>query len=451
MASAYSKRWIRRRGMPDRRFDVLVIGAGPAGSVAALVLARAGVRVALVDKARFPRDKACGDLVGPRGVQLLSDLAVELPPAATVGDMIVVGPTGRRVRLPCYPSTTYPGYAFASPRASLDAALQEAAVSAGADPFVGRAAEPVFHDTSLHGFVLSSGERLCADVVIGADGASSRVAEVARLVDSTRVLWGFALRAYVDDPVQVPHVVLWEPAAWRGFPGYGWLFPGAGRRANVGLGLGVLSDRRAGARAAQHFDSFLEHLWRLGVLDARLPPSSVRNRLGGWLKLGMVGTTPARGRVLLVGDAAGLVNPLQGEGISQAMRSGRAAAEAVLAGPEAAATRYRAYLVAAFAPYQSVAAPAHAALLPRPRATAALGRVLTAPGVGRVIAGGWSIFWNDLLEGAAPGPARSLASPAARVGRAALAPSRTRRWFTDELAPSPGPPMARYAEGRRPR
>ena len=143
-----------------------------------------------------------------------------------------------------------------------------------------------------------------------------------------------------------------------------------------------------------------------------------------------------------MGDAAGLVNPLQGEGISQAMRSGRAAAEAVLTGPEAAATRYRAYLASAFAPYQSAAAPAHAALLPRPRATAAIGRLLTAPGVGRVVAGGWSIFWNDLLEGAAPGPARSLASTAARVGRVAMAPSRTRRWFTRELAPSPGPPLA---------
>src|SRR3954466_13649894 len=101
--------------MPDRRFDVLVLGAGPAGSVAALVLARGGARVALVDKARFPRAKACGDLVGPRGVQLLSELAIEVPPAATVGDMIVVGPTGRRVHLPCFPGRTYPGYALVSP------------------------------------------------------------------------------------------------------------------------------------------------------------------------------------------------------------------------------------------------------------------------------------------------------------------------------------------------
>lgn len=419
--------------MPERRFDALVIGAGPAGSVTALVLARGGARVALVDKFCFPRDKACGDLVGPRGVQLLKDLGIEVTPGAPVGDMVVVGPTGRRVRLPCYPGTTYPGYALASPRVSLDATLLEAAVAAGAEAFVGRAAEPLFRNSSIDGFVLSSGQCLSAGIVIGADGATSQVAEVAGLVDHTRVLWGFALRAYVDDPVGVPHIALWEPAARRCFPGYGWLFPGVDGRANVGLGLGVLSDRRAAATAARQFDSFLEHLWRLGVLEARVRPALVRKRLGGWLKMGMVGTTPARGRVLLVGDAAGLVNPLQGEGISQAMRSGRAAAEAVLAGPDAAATRYCAYLASVFAPYQSTVAPAHAVLLPRPRATAAVGRLLTAPGVGRVVAGGWSIFWNDLLEGAAPGRARWLASTAARVGRAATAPSRTRRWFADEL------------------
>ena len=73
----------------------LVVGAGPAGSVAALVLARAGVRVALIDKAAFPRDKACGDLIGPRGVQILDDLGIERP-GGRVGDMEVVGPTGRR-------------------------------------------------------------------------------------------------------------------------------------------------------------------------------------------------------------------------------------------------------------------------------------------------------------------------------------------------------------------
>ena len=110
--------------MTDQRFDALVIGAGPAGSIAALVLARAGVRVALVDKAAFPRDKACGDLIGPRGVQLLRDLALDVPEAVRVGDMYVVGPTGKRVRLPATPGRTYPGYGIVVQRSRFDATLQ---------------------------------------------------------------------------------------------------------------------------------------------------------------------------------------------------------------------------------------------------------------------------------------------------------------------------------------
>jgi menaquinone-9 beta-reductase len=417
----------------QQRFDVLVVGAGPAGSVAALVLARGGARVALADKARFPRDKACGDLVGPRGVQLLDDLGVDVPGARPVGDMIVVGPTGRRVRLPCRPGVTYPGHGFAAPRAVLDETLQAAAVSAGAEPVVGRAAEPLVRDGMLAGFELSSGTRLHADVVIGADGATSRVAEVAGLVDPTRVLWGFAVRAYVDDPVTLPHILLWEPDAWRAFPGYGWLFPGVGGRANLGLGLGVRSDRRAGAGAAQRFEAFVGHLRRLGVLETDPSPATLpQGRLGGWLKMGMVGTVPGRRRVLLVGDAAGLVNPLQGEGISQAMGSGRAAAEAVLAGPGDAALRYRQFLRSTYVPYQSITAPAHAALLSRPRAVAAVGRLLTAPGIGRTVAGGWSVFWNDLIDGATPGPPRAMASAGARIGQALTAASRTRGWFARE-------------------
>ena len=149
--------------------------------------------------------------------------------------------------------------------------------------------------------------------------------------------------------------------------------------------------------------------------------------------MGMVGTTPGRGRVLLVGDAAGLVNPLQGEGISQAMGSGRAAAEAVLAGPSDAALRYRRFLGTTYAPYQSITAPAHAALLPRPRAVAAVGRLVTAPGIGRAVAGGWSVFWNDLIDGATPGAPRAVAAAAVRIGQALTAPSRTRDWFAREF------------------
>jgi geranylgeranyl reductase family protein len=433
--------------MSDGRFDVLVVGAGPAGSLAALVLARGGARVALVDKAPFPRDKACGDLVGPRGVQLLHDLAIDIDESPAVGDMVVVGPTGARVQLPCYPGTIYPGFGVVAPRRSLDAALRKAAIVAGAEPFVGRIQEPIMVGPSLDGFTLPGGKRLRADFVIGADGATSHVADVAGLVDRTRVLWGFALRAYLDDPVATPHLVFWEPTPWHAFPGYGWLFPGINGRANVGLGLGLLADRRAASDAQNRFDAFLDHLWKLQILSASPVGSTVRPRLGGWLKLGMIGTTAARDRVLLVGDAAGLVNPLQGEGIAQAMRSGQAAAQAILTDPRNAADRYRSALSTAFTPYQSVATPAHTALLPHPIATAAIQRAITAPRISRIIAGTWSLLWNDLLDGATPRPARTLANATMRLARTVTATTTTRRWFAQELRPQRTPP--RHSRARR--
>src|SRR5450432_2329735 len=185
--------------MTDQRFDVLVIGSGPAGSIAALVLARGGARVALVDKAAFPRDKACGDLIGPRGVQLLHELNLDMPDATRVSDMIVVGPTGNRVRLPAPPGRTYPGHGLVVRRSGFDASLQQAAITAGAEFFDGRVDEPIGIDDRLDGFALSSSTRLRADAIIGADGATSRVAEVAQLVDPARLLWGFAVRTYREE------------------------------------------------------------------------------------------------------------------------------------------------------------------------------------------------------------------------------------------------------------
>lgn len=415
---------------PDR-YDVLVVGSGPAGSIAALVLARGGARVALVDKGAFPRDKACGDLVGPRGVQLLDDLGVVVPGAARVGDMLVVGPR-HAVRLPCRPGRTYPGFALAIPRLRFDALLHDAAVEAGADAYRGRAVGPV-GDGPVDGCVLADGRELRADAVIGADGAVSGVAEWAGLVDPTRVLWGFALRAYADEPVALPQIFFWEPQPWRAFPGYGWAFPGPDGRANIGLGCGVRADRAAGARAARQLPAFLADLVARGVLT-RAPATDGAASLGGWLKLGMVGTRPAAGRVLLVGDAAGLVNPLQGEGIGQAMGSAHAAADALLRSPGRAAAAYRDALATRYAPYEAVTAPVHAAMLARPRAVSAVARTLTGPGVGRALAGGWGVFWNDLLAGAVPGAPRAVAAAAQHGFRAATAAGATARWFRTTFA-----------------
>jgi geranylgeranyl reductase family protein len=412
----------------SRRVDVLVVGAGPAGSIAALVLARAGAVVALLDKADFPRDKACGDFIGPKGLQVLADLGVPEPAGLDVGDMVVVGPNGRRVVLPCFDGLSYPGRARAVTRVEFDDALRAAALDAGAVEVCGRADRPLWSGGALDGFTVDS-DQLHADFIIGADGATSHVAQSAGLVESARVLWGFAVRCYLDQRVVLPAITLWEPTPWHAFPGYGWIFPGPAGVANVGLGLGTLSDRQSGAGAVRLLPAYLDHLVSLGLLD-RAPARPLPRRLGGWLKMGMVGTTPAAGRVLLVGDAAGLVNPLQGEGIAQAMTSGRAAAVAVVDSPGRAATRYRDHLAGAHLPYQRVAAAGHAALVSRPRAVGVVGRALTAPVVGRALAGGWGIFWNELLDGAAPGGARTVAAASTLLARAITAGTDVSRWFT---------------------
>lgn len=411
--------------MASPTVDAVVVGAGPAGSTAALVLARGGARVVLVDKATFARDKACGDLVGPRALALLVSLGLAPPAGREVGEMMVVGPTGRRVLLPARAGRTYPDHGVAVTRLRFDAWLRGAAIAAGAEPVTGRVAAVRAGTVEL-----DDGRRLAADVVVGADGATSAVAVAAGLVDPGAVLWGFAQRAYVAQDVDRPIIALWDEAPGHGFPGYGWLFPGEAGAANVGLGLGLRADRTAASRAVACFDAFCDHLRRLGLLSA---PVEGR-RLGGWLKMGMVGTVAARGRIFLVGDAAGLVNPLQGEGIAPAMTSAAAAAAAILAGPGAAAARYRHHLAAGPGRYASVAAPVHAAAITgSPQRVAFLGRALTLPGVGAAIAAPWALTWNDLLDGAPPGPATLASRLVLGIGRAATVRSRVRRRLASDL------------------
>ncbi len=402
-------------------FDVAVVGAGPAGSVAALVLARGGARVALVDRAGFPRDKACGDLIGPRGVQVLLDLDLDVTGVPRLGDMAVIGPTGSRVVLPARPGRDYPGYALAVARTRFDAMLRDAALDAGASPV---AARVVGCDPAAPSVRLDDGSELRAGVVIGADGALSTVADGAALCDASRSLWGFALRFYADDDVDLPTIVFWDESSGRGLPGYGWVFPGESGGVNVGLGVGTGAQRRLGTGVTRHLPAFLEHLHRIGATTRTLTPS---RSLGGWLRVGGVGTVPARGRVLLVGDAAGLVNPLQGEGIAHALTSGRAAARAVLREPASAACSYRTFLARDFGAYASTTATVHAAMVQHPRLVSSVGRTLTNPVVGPRIAGAWGVYWNALLRGSSPSVASAGAAVASGLGRVITATARTRR------------------------
>lgn len=380
-----------------------------------MVLARGGASVALVDKANFPRDKACGDLVGPRGLQTLNDLGIGIE-GPRVGDMEVIGPSGRRVLLRASPGSTYSGHAVVARRVRLDADLRQAAVAAGAEPITGRAGTAVTSDgRRLSGFEIDRDKgrplRLTADLVIGADGALSRVAAAAGLVNEARVLWAFALRTYLRSSPALPSIHFWEPRRWAGYPGYGWVFPGEDGQANVGLGVGTRGDRRPAARASRDFPAF--------AAAAGLDPTALGRTLGGWIKMGMVGTEPAGDRTLLVGDAAGLVNSLQGEGIARALGSGRAAADAFLnAGADGAARVYRAELASRYAPYAASTAPVTGGMIRRPRLVAGLSRLLTAPGIGTAVSGGWALYWNDLIDGAYPGWPRRVARLAELTARA---------------------------------
>lgn len=415
----------------EKDFDVVVVGAGPAGSVAALTLARGGARVCLVDKATFPRDKACGDLVGPRGVALLEDLGVEPAPSLRVADMEVVGPGGGRAHLPALAGRAYPGFAWAALRRDLDQMLRDLAIEAGARPLTGRAGglEMEGQRTAV---LLDDGRRLLARGVVGADGATSALAAAGGLSRPPEQLWGFAVRAYVDAAPPLPLIVFWEPSRLAALPGYGWLFPGPRGKANVGIGIGTGSTRRGAAEVARLLPDFLEHLRRSGLIDA----CAVAERsLGGWLRMGMGGSTPAAGRVLLVGDAAGLVNPLQGEGIAQAIRSAHAAATAILADPARPAPAYRRWLREEQADFQGSVGALQRAVLPRRRTVGALGRALTWAPLGNWVGPAWGLYWNDLVAGAEPGaPGVRLARLAGRSLRVVTAASRPRRALSRALA-----------------
>lgn len=383
-------------------FDAVVVGAGPAGSIAALVLARAGARVALVDRSSFPRDKACGDLIGPRGVQVLQELGVRIPNFGRGRDILVVGPSGGRARLPAFPGRTYAGHGIIAPRHVFDDILRNEAIAAGATPIEARiVAASRGTDGSVDTLTASDGSAVRGHVVIGADGALSPIAHLTGMIDTDAAMWGFAIRGYLRSDVPLPLLALLDAQPGRIFPGYGWLFPGADGDANIGIGLALHRRQRPAARLRSELERLCERLRASDDLPVGARPGPIT---GGWLRMGGIGSRPAMRNVLLVGDAAGLVNPLQGEGIAAAMVSGRLAAEAVIADRADAGEAYAEALEARFAPFMVGASAIHDQMLRRARFTSTTARVLTAPGVRRVVAGTWSLYLNGLVDGAMPRP-----------------------------------------------
>jgi geranylgeranyl reductase family protein len=318
--------------------DVLVIGAGPGGSATAYHLARHGIDVTVVEKASFPREKVCGDGLTPRSVKAIQDMGIDTedPRFEKVIGMRV---HARRttIQLPWPDLTTFPPFGLVMPRDGFDHLLAQRAVKAGARLLEAtEALEPVFVDGYVHGAtVRATGERdgepttIRARYVVAADGAASRFAAPAGVRrDPTRPLGIAARRYYRVDYHPGPWIESWLDL-WDGdllLPGYGWLFPVAGGRINLGAGLLNTFKNFQDISAQRLFGAFARMLppeWNINeeTADGRV--------LSGPLPMGLNRTPQAVPGLLLIGDAAGAVNPFNGEGIAYAIETGEIAADLV--------------------------------------------------------------------------------------------------------------------------
>ncbi len=316
--------------------DVLVVGAGPGGSAAAYHLARHGIDVTLVDRSSFPREKVCGDGLTPRSVGAMLRMGID-PDQPGFERVLGLRVYSRRatVELPWPELSSWPGYGLVMTRHDFDALLVDRARQAGARLMEGsEVLGPIIEDGWVRGaMVRPAGDKdaepsqIRARFSIAADGAASRFAKPAGVVrDDSRPL-GIAARRYYRSPYHPgPWFESWLDL-WEGellLPGYGWLFPVAGGRINLGAGLlNTFKDFRS-ISAQRLFDAFATMLPADWEIDEEHAEGKV---LSGPLPMSMNRVPQAVPGLLLVGDAAGAVNPFNGEGIAYAIETAEIAAE----------------------------------------------------------------------------------------------------------------------------
>jgi menaquinone-9 beta-reductase len=328
-----------RTGRPVDEADVIVVGAGPAGSTTAYYLAQAGLDVLLLEKSRFPREKVCGDGLTPRGVKALVAMGISVSERdgwVRNKGLRVIG-AGKRLELPWPELSAYPGYGLVRPRTDLDQMLARRAQQAGARLLEGvTVTGPVRDDRTgrITAVVAKSadedGERAYRGrVIVAADGNSSRLSVAMGLRKRDDRPLGVAVRTYYQSPRHDDdHLESWLDL-WDGdrlLPGYGWIFGMGDGTSNVGLGL--LNTSAAFGHTDYHA---LLRKWLAGMPaewgfteENRTQP--VR---GAALPMGFNRTPHYHQGLLLAGDAGGMVNPFNGEGIAYAMESGEILARTI--------------------------------------------------------------------------------------------------------------------------
>jgi geranylgeranyl reductase family protein len=327
-------------GLSRVETDVLVVGAGPGGSAAAYHLARHGIDVTVVERSAFPREKVCGDGLTPRGVAAMLKMGVDPddPGFERVAGLRVYS-RDAMIELPWPELSTWPGYGLVRTRFDFDALLAERATKAGARLLERtEAVAPTVEQGWVRGARIRPVDRAGAEdepetvsarYVIAADGAASRFAGQAGVVrDATRPLGIAARRYYRTGYHPGPWLESWLDL-WEGdllLPGYGWLFPVAGGTINLGAGLlNTFRDFKQ-ISAQRLFNAFATMLPPAFGIDEDAADGRL---LSGPLPMGLNRAPQAVPGMLVVGDAAGAVNPFNGEGIAYAMETGELAAELV--------------------------------------------------------------------------------------------------------------------------
>jgi len=320
---------------PVHQRDLLVIGGGPAGSAAAIRAARAGLRVTVLEKGAHGRDKVCGDGLTPRAVAALDELGIDVTPAHRIDGLRMIA--GRRTRELAWPSSgRFPSHGAVWPRHRFDAHLLDVAARAGAEVRFEHDALPLLEGGAVVG-ATARGEAFSAPMTIlaaGAQGAAAKLVGAGRDPDEP---FGLAIRAYAASPRHAERhleaCLSLRDEHGTPVPGYGWMFPAGDGTVNIGVG--ALSTMKGFRKLnlntlLDQYAALVREPWSLGpYLDKprawRLPMSCVRRSGAGWVA---------------IGDAAGFVNPMNGEGIDYGLESGMLAVDRFVEDPPTAAAAY---------------------------------------------------------------------------------------------------------------